>query len=138
MVFVKYNQDLKERFGSADLVDPILLNDIDYSNEWLVGETGGDGGAEEKVLNDDTLTWEAVSDVIGAGKSLKHTRQQAKLKKVASRPSSSRGKEPILDEKDFEHVETEEVEEEIYKSTSGESDNEEENVVEDIEDDNSD
>ena len=58
LVFVKYNQALKERFDSRDVIDPFLLNNIDDSNEWLVGELGGDGeGAEDElVFDDDTLT----------------------------------------------------------------------------------
>ena len=142
LVFVKYNQALKERFDSRDVIDTILLNNIDDSNEWLVGELGGDGeGAEDElVFDDDTLTWGAVADIIGAGEPTKHTRQQTRLKnKVTSRPSSSRGKEPIHDEEEDEanDVETEE-EEEIYKSSSGESDNEEEENLEDLEYDDSD
>ena len=141
MVFVKYNQALKERFDTQDVIDPILLNNIDDSNECLVGELGGDGGAEDElVFDDDTLTWGAVYDIIGISEPTKHTRQQARLKKkVTSRPSSSRGKEPIHDEEEDEanDVETEE-EEEIYKSSSGESDNEEEENLEDLEYDDSD
>ena len=142
LVFVKYNQALKERFDSRDVIDPILLNNIDDSNEWLVGELGGDGeGAEDELVFDaDTLTWGAVADIIGADEPTKHTRQQTRLKKkVTSRPSSSRGKEPIHDEEEDEanDVETEE-EEEIYKSSSGESDNEEEENLEDLEYDDSD
>lgn len=140
MVFVKYNQDLKERFDNRDVIDPILLNDIDDSNEWLVGEMGGDGDAEnELVFGDDTLTWGDVANVVGAGESIRYTRQKTTAKKKAySRPSSSKTRNIIEDEEEeIDDVESEEEEEEIYKSTSGESDNDEENL-EDLGDDDSD
>ncbi|GJT83225.1 3-hydroxyisobutyryl-CoA hydrolase 1-like protein [Tanacetum coccineum] len=37
LVYVKYNRQLKKRFDRRDLIDPLLLNDIDESNEWLIG-----------------------------------------------------------------------------------------------------
>ncbi|XP_061355257.1 uncharacterized protein LOC133299789 [Gastrolobium bilobum] len=42
-----------------DLIDPILLNGFDESNEWLVGDMGGDGEHNENkvVFEGDTLTW---------------------------------------------------------------------------------
>ncbi|XP_028193171.1 uncharacterized protein LOC114378744 [Glycine soja] len=35
LVFVKYNQQLKQRYNARDEIDPISLNDIDVYNEWL-------------------------------------------------------------------------------------------------------
>ena len=67
LVFIKYNQALKERFDNRDVIDPIVLNDIDESNEWLVGEMGGDEVAKELVFDDDTLTCGDVANVVGAG-----------------------------------------------------------------------
>uniref|UniRef100_A0A0R0K6W7 BED-type domain-containing protein n=1 Tax=Glycine max TaxID=3847 RepID=A0A0R0K6W7_SOYBN len=43
LVFVKYNQQLKQRYNARDEIDPISLNDIDVCNEWLVGEMDQDG-----------------------------------------------------------------------------------------------
>ncbi|KAL5149633.1 hypothetical protein HKD37_13G036419 [Glycine soja] len=37
LVYVKYNQALLDRFECHDVIDPIALNDIDDSNEWLLG-----------------------------------------------------------------------------------------------------
>ncbi|XLT53590.1 hypothetical protein HN873_046194 [Arachis hypogaea] len=34
LVFIKYNQQLIERYNLKDEVDPIALNDIDECNEW--------------------------------------------------------------------------------------------------------
>uniref|UniRef100_A0A0R0H3S6 BED-type domain-containing protein n=1 Tax=Glycine max TaxID=3847 RepID=A0A0R0H3S6_SOYBN len=42
LVFVKYNQQLKQRYNARDEIDPISLNDIDVCNEWLVGEMDQD------------------------------------------------------------------------------------------------
>ncbi|XP_039046239.1 uncharacterized protein LOC120186354 [Hibiscus syriacus] len=37
LVYVKYNQALKRRYNHRDVIDPISLDDIDESNEWLLG-----------------------------------------------------------------------------------------------------
>uniref|UniRef100_A0A0R0FZH2 BED-type domain-containing protein n=1 Tax=Glycine max TaxID=3847 RepID=A0A0R0FZH2_SOYBN len=42
LVFVKYNQQLKQRYNARDEIDPISLNDIDVCNEWLVEEMDQD------------------------------------------------------------------------------------------------
>ncbi|KAH1137373.1 hypothetical protein GYH30_027388 [Glycine max] len=42
LVFVKYNQQLKQRYNERDEIDPISLNDIDVCNEWVVGEMDQD------------------------------------------------------------------------------------------------
>lgn len=142
MVFIKYNQALKERFHNRDVIDPILLNDIDYSNEWMVGEMCGDGevAKEQLVLDDGILTWGVVGNVVGAGEPMTFNRQQAKLKKeVTSRPSSSKARNIIEDdeEEEADDEESEEDEEEVFKSSSSESNHDEENL-EDLGDDDSD
>ncbi|XP_019420760.1 PREDICTED: uncharacterized protein LOC109330953 [Lupinus angustifolius] len=54
VVYVKYNQALKQRFNVMDEVDPISLNDIDECNEWLVEEMDSDDeGGNESVFKDD-------------------------------------------------------------------------------------
>ncbi|XP_028230525.1 uncharacterized protein LOC114410798 [Glycine soja] len=40
LVFVKYNQQLKQRYNARDEIDPISLNDIDVCNEWLASGVG--------------------------------------------------------------------------------------------------
>lgn len=52
MVYVKYNQKLKERHNARDEIDPIRLNDIAECNEWFVGEMNDAGN--ELVLYDDS------------------------------------------------------------------------------------
>lgn len=137
MVFIKYNQALKEHFDNRDVIDPILLNDIDYSNEWMVGEMCGDREATKEQLGDGILTWGVVGNVVGAGEP---TTLQAKLKKeVTSRPSSSKARNIIEDEEEEEadDLESEEYEDEVFKSSSSESNHDEENL-EDVGDDYSD
>jgi len=34
LVYIKYNQQLAQRYNIRDEIDPILLNDIDECNEW--------------------------------------------------------------------------------------------------------
>ncbi|ESQ37081.1 hypothetical protein EUTSA_v10002971mg, partial [Eutrema salsugineum] len=52
MVFVKYNRALKRRYNRKDIIDPILLDDIDESNEWLLGRMDGhDDDYNDLVFN---------------------------------------------------------------------------------------
>ena len=40
------------------MIDPITLNDIDYSNEWLLGELEGEEADNDLVFDDDDdLNW---------------------------------------------------------------------------------
>ena len=48
MVYVKYNRALDRRSKGIDTNDPILLKDIDESNEWLMGHMDGE---EEPATN---------------------------------------------------------------------------------------
>ncbi|RDX62031.1 hypothetical protein CR513_59680, partial [Mucuna pruriens] len=50
LVYVKYNQAFHERYECHDLIDPIALNEIDDSNEWIVGELDGEGEDAEEML----------------------------------------------------------------------------------------
>ncbi|XP_028215234.1 uncharacterized protein LOC114397379 [Glycine soja] len=55
LVYVKYNQALLDRFKCHDVIDPIALNDIDDSNEWLLGELEGEEAGNDLVFDDDDL-----------------------------------------------------------------------------------
>lgn len=122
MVYIKYNQALKLRFDSRDVIDPILLNDIDESNEWLLMGRDGETAEEDLVFGDDNLTWGDVANVAGVDEPLAYTRQRGARKKtpVAS-ASSSRGKDILVEEDDEEINEVDE-EEENEISSSGSSD----------------
>lgn len=116
MVFVKYNQTLKDRHDSKDLIDPIVLDNIDDSNDWLVGEIGEDGevpAEDELVFEDDNLTWGVVNEASGAGEPTRVTRQQTRVTRHIATESivEEEHEEHILDEE--EHVYDEEEEEEL-------------------------
>ncbi|KAM7466519.1 hypothetical protein LguiB_014081 [Lonicera macranthoides] len=36
LVFAKYNRALKHKYKLRDTIDPVALDDIDDSNEWLL------------------------------------------------------------------------------------------------------
>jgi hypothetical protein len=38
LVFIKYNQTLKERYDSNDVIDPVVMDDDIDGNEWLLGD----------------------------------------------------------------------------------------------------
>ena len=42
LVYIKYNQQLAQRYKIRDEIDSIILNDIDEYNEWLVGQVDDD------------------------------------------------------------------------------------------------
>lgn len=69
MVFVKYNRALQRRMKRNDAKDPILLNEIDDSNEWLMGKMDENSSNDEDddfVHDDEDLTWSVVSEAVGA------------------------------------------------------------------------
>ncbi|RDX89127.1 hypothetical protein CR513_29184, partial [Mucuna pruriens] len=81
LVYVKYNQALQERYECRDLINPIVLNDIDDNNEWIVGELDVDGEdvENELVFDDDNLTWR---DVARRKKEKKWWKKRTKMNKV--------------------------------------------------------
>ncbi|XP_059658690.1 uncharacterized protein LOC132305021 [Cornus florida] len=64
LVFIKYNRALRRRYNMRDTLDPILLDDINESNEWLTGRINDDSDTEDDlVFEDDSLTWGYVASV---------------------------------------------------------------------------
>ncbi|VVB04141.1 unnamed protein product [Arabis nemorensis] len=61
MVFVKYNHTLKRRYQRRDTIDHVILQDIDDSNEWLVGRLESSDDNVDLVFDGDDLTWDMVS-----------------------------------------------------------------------------
>ncbi|KAK1419670.1 hypothetical protein QVD17_28923 [Tagetes erecta] len=61
LAFVKNNLTLKRRHNK-DVYDPIFMEDIDYSNEWLIGKM-----EEKQVLENENSTKVIVANGIGAG-----------------------------------------------------------------------
>ncbi|KAK1407750.1 hypothetical protein QVD17_39376 [Tagetes erecta] len=77
LAFVRYNNTLRYRRDSNVAYDPISLDHIDESNEWMTGRM-----EEDHVFEGEDLTYEAVGKAMGAGE-VRPTR--------SSQPSSSRG-----------------------------------------------
>ncbi|MCI31339.1 F-box protein, partial [Trifolium medium] len=56
LVFIKYNQNLKECFSNDDVIDFVVMDDdIDTSNEWLLGDEGE--AQPDLVFDGDDLSW---------------------------------------------------------------------------------
>ena len=67
LVYIKYNRTLMKRYTEHHTIDPIILKDIDDSNEWLMGRMEDEGAAEDDlVFEDDDLTWGDVARASGA------------------------------------------------------------------------
>ncbi|XP_020979181.1 uncharacterized protein LOC110271880 [Arachis ipaensis] len=98
LVFIKYNQQLIERYNLKDEVDPIALNDIDECNEWLVGEIGTATFRDDDNMDDDadlihqddnTLSWNLVFEAMGGHEPMTYTRRQQNRKR--KEPATARG-----------------------------------------------
>ncbi|CAH1447076.1 unnamed protein product [Lactuca virosa] len=87
MVYVKFNRSLNRRSKRNDKADPILLNEIDESNEWLLG-TMEQNGADNIVFEGEDLTWDVVEDAAGVNEPIYSTRGALKDKGVAGSSSS--------------------------------------------------
>ncbi|KAL1220001.1 hypothetical protein V5N11_028809 [Cardamine amara subsp. amara] len=112
MVFVKYNRALQRRYKRKDTIDPIILDEIDESNEWLTGRMDGnlsDNENEDLVFADDDLTWNVVGEAAGANDPYYATRFSATSRRVeketaTTSSSKARHKQPmtLVDEDDEE------------------------------------
>ena len=63
---------MKARYDKCDVIDPITLDDIDESNEWLLGEMGAEPSmnVEDELVfddDDDGLSWDVVARAAGVG-----------------------------------------------------------------------
>lgn len=96
LVFIKYNQKLKARYDSRNVIDPICLDDLDDCNEWLTGGDVENVNAEQEFVfdEDDGLTWGDVANASGINEPRQHTRQAT--------ASSSRSRTLLFDESDEE------------------------------------
>ena len=89
LVYIKCNQQLTQRYDIRDEIDPILLNDIDECNEWLVGEVDDDNNNEDEgnelVFDDDlSLYWATVYEASGIEELVVYTRRQTTNKRKQS------------------------------------------------------
>ena len=97
-----------------DVVDPISLNEIDDSNEWLTGKIDGDSdNSEELVFNDgDELTWNEVARAAGVGEPSynyrpRSTSKRPTMEKSVADSSSRVPSVHLIDEDDTEEEEFE-------------------------------
>ncbi|KAH1194212.1 hypothetical protein HKD37_19G053775 [Glycine soja] len=94
LVFVKYNQQLKQRYNARDEIDPISVNDIDVCNEWLVGEMDQDDDNDARndlvFEDDDALNWATVYQASGVGECRMYTRRKKQKTSVAAAQTSKK------------------------------------------------
>lgn len=114
LVFVNYNQALKARYDLRDTIDPIALNFIDDSNEWLLGEMDNENADDDLVFDDDNLTWGDVARAAGVSEPRTYTRNRARIS-CDQTPSSSRPMATLLEDEEEEEMEG-------YKSSNEEED----------------
>nr|GEZ63993.1 hypothetical protein [Tanacetum cinerariifolium] len=70
LVYVKYNRQLKKRFDRRDLIDPLLLNEVNESNELLIGRMYEDEPPRNDQRNVDESNYNLRSnDVYGSSSS---------------------------------------------------------------------
>ncbi|XP_057787070.1 uncharacterized protein LOC131004405 [Salvia miltiorrhiza] len=120
LVYVKYNRTLERRYKRKDTIDPILLEEIDDSNEWLLGHMDEDSSNEDNdlVFGDDNLIWSAVSKASGANDPIYSTRHASRVDKGKGVVAS--GSRRLLDEDEDEVGE--EMEEDIGEDKDDEGD----------------
>ncbi|KAJ0685123.1 putative transcription factor/ chromatin remodeling BED-type(Zn) family [Helianthus annuus] len=65
MVYVKFNRAMERRHKKEGTADPILLEDIDESNEWLMGTMEDEEHDDDLVFEGEDLTWSEVGRASG-------------------------------------------------------------------------
>ena len=121
LVFVKYNRALRRRYNNRDTIDPISLQDIDDSNEWLIGRLDGEFDAESDLVfdnDDDDLTWDTVARASG----ILEKRYPSRLSLGSTSRGRSRERAIDIEEEAANSEETEEEDVEGYKSNDEECD----------------
>ncbi|KAG6397770.1 hypothetical protein SASPL_144231 [Salvia splendens] len=129
---------VRNKLSATDEFDPIILDDIDECNEWLVGELDDDdddidGGYHLIHDDDDTLDWNMVYKASGVGEPRTYTRSKKRKESFTSSSSClrvSKKKEPIIPRKGkgkrkrLALVDEESEEEEFEDSVSGDQEDE--------------
>ncbi|KAL4574929.1 hypothetical protein LXL04_021769 [Taraxacum kok-saghyz] len=73
MVYVKFNRALHRRSKREANLGPVLLDEIDESNEWLMGEMEEDIDGN-RVFEGEDLTWDLVEEASGVNEPVFQTR----------------------------------------------------------------
>ncbi|XP_052211199.1 uncharacterized protein LOC127814022 [Diospyros lotus] len=121
LVFVKYNRALRRRFNLRKSIDPISLDEIDESNEWLLGTIDQlDDSDNELVHEGDDLTWADVSRASGVEKAHYATRSNAPTPNLTKsrRRATSTSNAPIEPDEDEEEERYDVEEEDIGDDVS--------------------
>ncbi|RDX58047.1 hypothetical protein CR513_62666, partial [Mucuna pruriens] len=128
--------DNEKRYECRDLIDPIVLNDINDKNEWIVGELDGDGEdvKDELVFDDDVLTWRDVASTTRVAEPLKYTRRQTKMQMEVFASTSRKEKGKGVVEEDEDEPSQDEGEEEYNSSFNGSDGDNDMELQEDEED----
>ncbi|CAI9299643.1 unnamed protein product [Lactuca saligna] len=116
MVFVKFNRALDRRVKDKEK-DPILLQEIDESNEWLMGRLKEENDDDIVFVGKD-LTWRDVANASGAYEPSYLTR--SRVQNDGAEPSGSdKGKAPESSQRSGFCLVDEEVEEDIGSDCGG-------------------
>ncbi|XP_028103566.1 uncharacterized protein LOC114302700 [Camellia sinensis] len=127
LVYVKYNRTLRFRYDMRNTIDPISLQNIDESNEWLLGRMDGESDEDNEPVfddDDDGLTWATVARASGVEESSHASRATSSRSEAQPRISKSSTLTPLqlINEEEAGSDDTEEEDVEGYKSTDGEED----------------
>ena len=138
LVYIKYNQALKERFNCDDVTNPIQVDEFLDDSEWVLGEGEGGFDDDDDYLNLTEDVWGAISRATGAEEPITPmtTRSEARASRppTSTRPSSSsartssarptakdKGKSVVIEddeEDEWKDDESEEEEEEVFEEES--------------------
>ncbi|XP_028104396.1 uncharacterized protein LOC114303470 [Camellia sinensis] len=134
LVYVKYNRTLRFRYDMRNTLDLISFQNINESNEWLLGRMDGESDEDNEHVfdDDDGLTWATVARAFGVEENSHASRATSSRSKAQPSISKSSTLTPLqlIDEEEADSDDTEEEDVEGYKSTDGEKD-----VAIDVEDD---
>ncbi|KAK4856211.1 hypothetical protein QYF36_015216 [Acer negundo] len=66
---LKYNRVLRRRYDLRDTINPVCLNDIDDSNEWLTERLDDDNDRDDELVftAEDNYAWNDIATVLGVG-----------------------------------------------------------------------
>ncbi|KAD0994772.1 hypothetical protein E3N88_43436 [Mikania micrantha] len=106
MVYVKFNRALERRSKKEGTADPIMLEDIDDSNEWLMGRMEDDDSDDELIFTGEDLSWRDVSEASGAHEPFYATRSSmagtGRGDDEAGPSRKDKGKRVLYDEDEIE------------------------------------
>lgn len=122
LVFVKYNRALRRRFSLRKSIDPISLDEVDESNEWLLGAIDKFGESDDELVHEDhDLTWADVAMASGVEEANHSTRSKATSTSNLTRGRGTRASTsnaPMDLDEEEEDGEGDDVEEDIGDDTS--------------------